>query len=184
MDTTIRLHDKVFKLFIPNERIEQAIDQVAQRLDKDYAGVDEADAPIMLCTLNGAVVYAAELLKRVHFPLILKAMKMTSYVGMSPSGEVVCDTLPDMELLCGRRVLVVEDIVDTGNTLEAIQSLLQPLHPREVRYCTLLLKPEVYHKDIRVDYVALEIPNRFIVGFGLDYDNLGRNSKDIYQLAE
>ena len=183
MEKKIRLHDKTFKMFIPNEDIEKAIDAVAERLNKDYADATDEDPVVMVCTLNGAVIFAAELLKRIQFPLVLKACKLSSYVGTSSSG-VVKTEVPLPAHLEGKRVLIVEDIVDTGGTIVAMTDLLKESKVRDARVCTLLLKKEVYKKDVKLDYVAMEIPNRFIVGFGLDYDELGRNIKDIYVLDE
>ena len=183
MENKVKLHDKTFKLFIPNEQIERAIDAVAARLNQDYADATDENPVIFLCTLNGAVIFAAELLKRVHFPLELKACKLSSYEGTQSTG-VVKTEVPLPAHLDGKRVLIVEDIVDTGNTIMALSQLLKEHKAKDARVCTLLLKKEVYKKDVKLDYVAMEIPNRFIVGFGLDYDELGRNIKDIYVLDE
>mgnify|MGYP002625051117 CR=1 FL=1 len=179
----ITLHDKTFRLFIPNEEIEKAIDAVAERLNKDYADATDEDHVILLCTLNGAVIYAAELLKRINFPLVLKACKLSSYEGTSSTG-VVKTEVPLPRHLEGKRVLIVEDIVDTGTTIVAMMQQLREHQVKDARVCTLLLKKDVYDKDVKLDYVAMEIPNRFIVGFGLDYDELGRNIKDIYVLDD
>ena len=179
----VTLHDKTFRLFIPNEEIEKAIDVVADRLNRDYADATDDDPVILLCTLNGAVVYAAELLKRVNFPLVLKACKLSSYEGTSSTG-VVKTEVPLPRNLEGKRVLIVEDIVDTGTTIVAMMKQLKGHKVKDARVCTLLLKSDVYDKDVKLDYVAMEIPNRFIVGFGLDYDELGRNIKDIYVLDD
>jgi hypoxanthine phosphoribosyltransferase len=183
MEKKITLHDKSFRPFIPYEEIEKAIDAVAEELNRDYADASEADAPILLCTLNGAVMFAAELLKRISFPCIFKAAKMSSYVGTSSTGVVRGDLAAGFHYE-GKRVIVIEDIVDTGNTIVAMTAQLRELGAREVKVCTLLVKPDVYDKDVKLDYVAMRIPNRFIVGFGLDYDDLGRNIKDIYVLDD
>jgi hypoxanthine phosphoribosyltransferase len=183
MDQKVTLHDKTFKLFIPNEKIEKAIDAVAERLNADYADATDEDPVVLLCTLNGAIIFAAELLKRVQFPLILKACKLSSYQGTQSTGYIKTE-VPLPAHLEGRRVIIVEDIVDTGNTIVVMKDLLQAANVKDSKVCTLLVKPEVYKKDVKLDYVAMEIPNRFIVGFGLDYDELGRNIKDIYVLDE
>lgn len=183
MENKVTLHDKTFKLFIPNEKIEKAIDEVAGRLNRDYADATDENPVILLCTLNGAIIFAAELLKRVNFPLELKACKLSSYSGTQSTG-VIKTEVPLPAHLKGRRVLIVEDIVDTGNTIAAMKQLLEASQVKDARICTLLVKPEVYKKDVKLDYVAMEIPNRFIVGFGLDYDELGRNIKDIYVLDD
>ena len=183
MDSKVTLHDKTFKLFIPNKDIEKAIDAVAERLNADYADATDQDPVVLLCTLNGAIIFAAELLKRLSFPLILKACKLSSYQGTQSTGYIKTE-VPLPAHLEGRRVIIVEDIVDTGNTIVVMKDLLQAAKVRDSKVCTLLVKPEVYKKDVILDYVAMEIPNRFIVGFGLDYDELGRNIKDIYVLDE
>lgn len=179
----IHLHDKTFRLFIQNEEIEKAIDVVAEQLNKDYADSTDSNPAIMLCTLNGAVIFAAELLKRVTFPLVLKACKLSSYAGTHSTGEIKTE-VPIPSKVEGRRVIIVEDIVDTGNTIVALMEQLKAHKVKDARVCTLLLKKDVYDKDVKLDYVAMEIPNRFIVGFGLDYDELGRNIKDIYVLDD
>lgn len=179
----ITLHDKTFRLFIPNQDIEKAIGVVAERLNKDYADCTDENPAILLCTLNGAVIFAAELLKRITFPLILKACKLSSYEGTNSTG-VVKTEVPLPRNLEGKRVIIVEDIVDTGTTIVAMMDQLRQHQVKEARVCTLLLKKDVYKKDVKLDYVAMEIPNRFIVGFGLDYDELGRNIKDIYVLDD
>lgn len=179
----ITLHDKTFRLFIPNEDLEKAIDVVAERLNEDYKDATDEDPVILLCTLNGAVIFAAELLKRLDFPLELKACKLSSYQGTQSTG-VVKTEVPLPANLEGKRVIIVEDIVDTGTTIVALTQLLKERKVRDCRVCTMLLKSEVYDKDVKLDYVAMDIPNRFIVGFGLDYDELGRNIKDIYVLDD
>ena len=181
MSEKIRLHDKIFKPYISHAEIEAAIDAVAERLNRDYGDCTDENPAVLLCTLNGAVIFAAELLKRLRFPLEFKACKLSSYAGTSSTG-VVTTEFPIPARLENRRVIIVEDIVDTGNTIVAMSRQLQERKVQDARVCTLLLKKEVYDKAVALDYVALEIPNRFIVGFGLDYDELGRNLKDIYVL--
>ena len=175
----IQLHDKTFRRFIENERIEQAIDGVAARLDEDFK--DSKDVPILLCVLNGSILFTAELMKRVHFPLEMVSMKLSSYEGTDSTGNVL-EVMGLTGNVSGRRVIVCEDIVDTGNTIVALRQMLLGKGATDVKICTMLLKPEVYDKDVRLDYVGMEIPNAFIVGFGLDYDDLGRNYEDIYVL--
>ena len=183
MREKIKLHDKTFKPFIPNEKIEEAIDAVAARLNEDYRDCTDENPAIFLCTLNGALLFAAELLKRVTFPLEVKACKLSSYLGTCTTGEIKTE-VPLPQKLEGRRVIIVEDIVDTGGTIAHMYKELSARNVKDVRICTLLLKKEVYKKEVKLDYVAMEIPNRFIVGFGLDYDELGRNIPDIYVLDE
>ena len=184
MEQKITLHDKTFKMYIPNADIEKAIDDVAAKMNADFSSSTDVNPPVMLCTLNGAVIYAAELLKRLTFPVEFKAMKLSSYEGTHSTGNVKAELPAGIGDLGGRTVIVVEDIVDTGNTIVAMKQLLEGLGVGKTVISTLLLKPEVYKKDVKLDYVAMEIPNRFIVGFGLDYNELGRNIKDIYVLDQ
>lgn len=175
----ITLKDKTFKISIPYERIEAAIENVAAQINSDFKGC--TDVPILLCVLNGSIMFTAELMKRLEFNCQVISTKLTSYVGTSTTGEVK-QAMGLTADITGRRVIVVEDIVDSGNTIVELKRILADKGAAESRICTLLLKPDAYKKDVKLDYVALEIPNDFIVGFGLDYDELGRNLKDIYSL--
>ena len=179
MENRIHLYDKTFKPFISNEEINDAIDRVADRINADFRGC--TDVPVLLCVLNGSILFTAELMKRLDFNCEIVSMKLSSYVGTRSTGKVreVMGMTGSVE---GRRVIIVEDIVDTGNTIEDLSRIVREKGAVEVRICTLLFKPAVYAKDIRLDYVAKEIPDDFIVGFGLDYDEIGRNLKDIYVL--
>ena len=175
----IKLFDKTFRTFIPNEEIEKAIDKVASKLNDDFK--DSEDIPIVLCVLNGAILFTAELMKRLTFNCELLSIKLSSYSGTSSTGTVreVLGLTSDIR---GRRIIIVEDIVDTGNTIAELKRMLAKKGAASSCVCTLLLKPDVYRQDIPLEYVAMEIPNDFIVGFGLDYNEIGRNMKDIYVL--
>lgn len=175
----VRLHDKTFRKFIPYEKLETAIDSVAEKINKDFEGCE--DIPVLLCVLNGSIMFMGELMKRLRFNCQIVSTKLTSYVGTETTGTVK-QALGLTADITGRRVIVVEDIVDSGNTIVALKQILAEKGTSEARMCTLLLKPDAYKKDVKLDYVAMEIPNDFIVGFGLDYDELGRNLKDIYIL--
>ena len=177
----VTLHDKTFRTFIPYERIMDAIDSVAQKINADFEGCN--DVPVLLCVLNGSIMFMGELMKRLRFNCQIVSTKLTSYEGTNTTGRVkqAMGLTADIK---GKRVIIVEDIVDTGNTIVELKAILAEQGAAESRICTLLLKPEAYRKDIKLDYVAMEIPNDFIVGFGLDYDELGRNFKDIYVLDE
>lgn len=175
----ITLKDKTFKTAIPYEKISAAIDEVAEKINKDFMGCN--DIPILLCVLNGSIMFMGELMKRLRFDCQIISTKLTSYVGTSSTGRVK-QAMGLTADITGRRVIVVEDIVDSGNTIVELKSILEEKGASESKICTLLLKPDAYKKDVRIDYVAMEIPNDFIVGFGLDYDELGRNYKDIYVL--
>ncbi len=175
----VTLYDKTFVSFIPNKDILAATDEVSRKINDYYRGAE--DIPVVLCVMNGALLFAGELLPRLDFPLQLMSVKLSSYVGTESSGAIreISSISGDVK---GRRVLVVEDIVDTGHTVEYLSRLLKAKGAEDVRICTMLLKPEVYKNTIPLDFVGMEIPNRFIVGFGLDYNELGRNLKDIYVL--
>ena len=175
----IRLFDKTFKLFIPNAEIEKAIDEVAARINADNAGC--TDIPVILCVLNGSMMFTSALMKRLNFTCELVSIKLASYAGTSTTGEVK-EMMGFTSDITGRRVIVVEDIVDTGNTIVTLAEKLKEHKAKEVKICTLLFKPEAYTKDVKLDYVGLSIPNAFIVGYGLDYNEVGRNFEDIYVL--
>ncbi len=176
----ITLKDKTFRTFIPYERISSAIDEVAEKINADFEGCE--DFPILLCVLNGSIMFMGELMKRLRFNCQIVSTKLTSYEGTQTTGRVkqAMGLTADIK---GRRVIIVEDIVDSGNTIVELKAIMEENGAAESRICTLLFKPEAYKKDIKLDYVAMEIPNDFIVGFGLDYDEMGRNYKDIYVLG-
>lgn len=175
----IHLHDKYFVPYIPNKKIEAAIDKVAEKLNRDFKNTN--DIPVFVCVLNGAMMFTSSLLQRLNFNCELDCIRRTSYDGLSSTGTV-SETLGLARSVRNRTVIVVEDIVDTGNTIVDLAHSMIEAGAREVRYCTLLLKPTVYHKPVDIDYVAMEVEDKFIVGYGLDYDQLGRNLKDIYIL--
>ena len=175
----ITIKDKTFRTFIPYEKISSSIDTLAEKINADFNGCD--DVPVLLCVLNGSIMFMAELMKRLTFDVQIVSTKLSSYEGTNSTGKVkqALGLTADIE---GRRVIVVEDIVDSGNTIVALRDILIEHKAKEARMCTLLMKPDAYKKDVALDYIAMEIPNDFIVGFGLDYDELGRNYKDIYVL--
>lgn len=175
----VTIKDKTFRQFIPYEKLEAAIDSVAEKINKDFEGC--TDFPVMLCVLNGSIMFMGELMKRLRFDFQTVSVKLTSYAGTETTGHVK-EAMGLTADISGRRVIVVEDIVDSGNTIIELNRILKERGASESRICTLLLKPDAYDKDIRLDYVAMEIPNDFIIGFGLDYDEYGRNYKDIYVL--
>ncbi|MEE3463511.1 MAG: hypoxanthine phosphoribosyltransferase, partial [Candidatus Cryptobacteroides sp.] len=179
MSNSIVLHDKVFKPYLSYDRIISAIDGVAARINADFEGC--TDIPVILCVLNGSIMFTGELLKRLKFNVELVSMKLTSYDGVRSTGKVR-QVMGLSGSVKGKRVIVVEDIVDTGNTIIDLMDIVRGEGASDVKICTMLLKPEVYKKDVKLDYVGMEIPNAFIVGFGLDYNEIGRNYRDIYVL--
>ena len=177
----VTLYDKTFRPFIKYEKIIEAIDGVAVKINRDFEGCQ--DVPVLLCVLNGSIMFMGELMKRLNFNCQTISIKLTSYEGTNSTGRVK-QALGLTSDITGRRVIVVEDIVDTGNTIVELKNILADKGAAESKICTLLLKPDAYKKEEPIDYVAMEIPNDFIVGFGLDYDEIGRNLKDIYILDE
>ena len=175
----IHLKDKYFVPYIPYEKLEKAIDDVADRINQDFK--DFKGVPIVLCVLNGSILFTGELMKRLNFTCELVSIKLSSYAGTTTTGKVQ-ELMGFTSDVTGRRVIVVEDIVDTGNTIVTLAEKLKEHKASEVKICTLLFKPEAYTKDVKLDYVGLSIPNAFIVGYGLDYNEVGRNFEDIYVL--
>lgn len=182
----ITLHDKTFRPYIPQEELEQAIDRVADKLNADFA--DAQDTPLLLCVLNGAIMFTSELMKRLTFHLELVAVKLSSYEGVKSTGNVrtLMDITSDVK---GRRIIIVEDIVDTGTTIKALQRYLAEKGATSSVICTMLFKEAAYRRANGPDapgpeYSAITIEDKFILGYGLDYDELGRNLPDIYILDE
>lgn len=178
----VTLHDKTFRKSIPYEELCVVFDKVAAEINAAYSGkVCDSDPLVLCCVLNGSIMFTAELLKRLEIPVRMTCIKLASYVGTETTGDVRVD-MKFSNSVDDAQVLVIEDIVDTGASIAKICGLLREAGARDVKYCTMLLKPGKYHGSIPIDFVGKEIPNEFIVGFGLDYDEIGRNLKDIYTL--
>ena len=177
----VTLYDKTFRRFIPYNELEIAIDKVAEQINKDFEGCE--DIPVLLCVLNGSIMFMGELMKRLRFDCQIVSIKLSSYDGTKSTGNVR-QALGLTSSIVGKKVIVVEDIVDSGNTIVELKKILAEAGAEESYICTMLFKPEAYKQDLKLDYVAMEIPNDFIVGFGLDYDEIGRNYKDIYVLEQ
>ena len=177
---TIEIHDKKFRLCTTAAQIDEAVCRVAQQINED---LKDTDTPIFLSVLNGSFMFTADLMRKITVKSDVVFIKLSSYEGTSSSGNVkqIMGLTKSVE---GRTVIVVEDIVETGNTIEEMYKILKDAGAADIRICTLLFKPGVYRKDIKIDYAALRIPNDFIVGYGLDYNQLGRQYKDIYVLDE
>lgn len=174
----VKLHDKEFKVSIPEEKIQKAVKNIAGKINTDYK---DKETPLFISILNGSFMFTADLFKQIDFVCEVTFLKLTSYKGTASSGAVR-QLIGVNESIEGRDVIVLEDIVDTGITLEQILGQLKSFEPASVRVASLLFKPEAYQKDLVIDYIGMEIPNDFIVGYGLDYDGLGRNLPDIYTL--
>lgn len=175
----IQLHDKQFVPFISGEEIDFAIANMAKQMDDDFFD----DVPVFIGVLNGAFMVMADLMKHYRGMCEVSFVKMASYEGTQSTNEVK-QLIGLNQNLEGKTVVVVEDIVDTGNTIEELKAIFKQQNVKHFKIATLFLKPDAYKKDIKLDYVGIRIPDKFIVGYGLDYDGLGRNLPDIYQLAE
>lgn len=176
----VQLYDKSFKLYLTYDEIQKAVDDVAEKINRDY---DQEDTPLFLGVLTGSFMFYADLMKRIDFPCEMCFIRLASYEGTSTTGAVK-QMLGLTKSVRGRNVIVVEDIVDTGTTIMELDQILKDGGARSIKYSALLLKPGNYKGSIKIDYPAFSIPNDFIVGYGLDYDQLGRNLKDIYVLDE
>lgn len=176
---TIKIKDKNFAVSIPEAKILSEVERIAAQINKDLEGKN----PIFLCVLNGSFIFAADLFRRITIPAEISFVKLASYEGTASTG-VIKEVIGLSESLAGRTVVVVEDIVDTGCTMQKLLENLGTRSPESIHVCTLLLKPEKLKVPLNVEYVALEIPNDFIVGYGLDYDGYGRNLKDIYTVVD
>ena len=179
MTRRVTIFDKTFVTSIPEEEILKRVKAVAERINKDFEG----KTPIFLAVLNGAFMFAADLMREVTIPCEISFVKLASYQGTTSTGTIK-EVMGINEDLSGRHVIIIEDIVDTGLTMKQMIESLGTRNPASVSVCTLLLKPDKLKEDIRIDYAAMEIPNDFIVGYGLDYDQQGRNLRDIYTLEK
>ena len=176
LKTEVKLGDKIFVPYLTEDKIAAAVEDVAGKINADYSGKN----PLFLVVLNGSFLFAADLLRSINSEgCEVSFVKFSSYVGTESTGKVK-ELIGLNENLEGRDVIIVEDIVDTGSTIVQMMDDLSKRNPRSVRIAALLFKPAAYKKHIKIDYAGIEIPNDFIVGYGLDYDGLGRNLKDIY----
>ncbi len=179
MQPMIQLHDKKFIPFLPEDKIQEQIARLGQALSRDLQG----DLPLFLPILNGSFMFAADLMKQISIPAEISFVKIVSYVGTASSGHV--KTLIGLDVpIRDRTVVILEDIIDTGRTLTEFLPVLQGYKPKKILLCSLLFKPEALQAPVQPDYTGFEIPNHFIVGYGLDYNGLGRNLRDIYRLAD
>ncbi|HWS59845.1 MAG TPA: hypoxanthine phosphoribosyltransferase [Flavobacterium sp.] len=175
----IQLHDKQFVPFISAQEIDFAIAKIAALVEDDFA----EETPIFIGVLNGAFMVVSDFMKHYKSPCEVSFIKMASYEGMASTNEVKQLIGLDRDLT-GRTVVVIEDIVDTGNTMVVLKELFKQQNVKHFKIATLFFKPEALVNDIKIDYVGIRIPNKFIVGFGLDYDGLGRNLPEVYKLKE
>jgi hypoxanthine phosphoribosyltransferase len=175
----IQVIDKFFEPYLEKEEIQRQIERLADELSRDFAGKN----PLFIAVLNGSFIFAADLFKTLKFNAEICFIKLASYKGTKSSGQVVSVIGLDMSLK-DRHVIVIEDIVDTGRTLSHFLPELENQQPASLKLCVLLHKPDATVFPIQIDYIGFSIPDRFVVGYGLDYDGYGRNLPEIYQLAE
>ena len=176
---SIQIKDKSFTRFISSAEIETTVSEIASRLAGDLAGKN----PLFIVVLNGAYIFAADLVRRLDFDCEVTFVRLSSYKGLETTSRVR-EVIGLYENLDGRDVVVIEDIIDTGISMGFFLERLKDTSVKSVRLATLLFKPDAFRKDYHIDYIGKKIPNEFIVGYGLDYDGLGRNYPDIYKIAD
>ena len=176
---TVKIKDKSFRVSIPEAEIKESVKALAEQMSKDLEGKN----PIFLGVLNGSFIFAADLMREMTVPCEISFVKLASYQGTTSTGKVR-EVLGINENLSGRTVVIVEDIVESGQTMKQMIESLGTRNPESVRICTLFFKPEKLKEDLKLAYVAFRIPDDFIVGYGLDYDGLGRELKDVYTIVE
>ena len=177
--STIQVHDKAFEPYLTAEAINERIRKIAEQINEDYDGKN----PLFIAILNGSFMFASDLFKAISIEAEICFIKLASYKGTKSSGHVITAIGLDIDLI-GRHVIVLEDIVDTGKTLSEFLPQLEHQQPASMRIAALLHKPEATVYPITVDYLGFSVPNKFLLGYGLDYDGLGRNIPSIYKLVE
>lgn len=176
---TIQVKDKTFRISIPESKIQERVKVIANKINQEYAGKN----PVFLSVLNGSFIFSADLLREMNIPCEICFVKLASYQGVNSSGSI--RELIGLNVnITDRHVIIVEDIVDTGLTMAHLLDNLKKQNPSSIDICTLLLKPGKLQVNLDIRYCSFEIPNDFIVGYGLDYDGYGRNTKDIYTLLQ
>ncbi len=176
--STIRIHDKNFEIFLSESAIQESVQKIAESINREYRD----KKPLFIAILNGSFMFAADLFKYLTIAAEISFIKLASYRGMKSTGHVITSIGLDVELF-GKDVIVIEDIVDTGKTLYNFLPKLKDHHPSSLKIAALLHKPEATRFPLNLDYVGFSIPDKFVVGYGLDYDGLGRNLKEIYQVV-
>ena len=175
----IKVHDKTFAVSIAEKDILKRVSEIASEINENC----KYKNPLFLAVLNGSFMFTSDLMKEINIDCELQFIKMKSYTGMHSTAQVQMLVGPTMAV-SGRSVIIIEDIVDTGNTIKELVNQLSSLHPNEIKICSLLLKPDKYDGSIPIDFVGFEIPDDFVIGYGLDYDGLGRNLKQIYTVTD
>lgn len=176
---TIKIHDKLFHQYITEEEIKKRIDEIVAELSAKFHDKN----PVFIVVLRGAFMFASDILKKFNFPCEIEFVKLTSYAGMQSTGKINI-TLPlKEEVVKNRDVIIIEDIVDSGLTMDFFISYVQAQQPRSVSLVSFLFKPDNLKKNVKIDIIGFTIPDLFVVGYGLDFDGEGRNLSAVYQLA-
>ena len=175
----VRIKDKTFKTSIPEATIKRRVKELADAISRDMAGKN----PLLLAVLNGSFIFAADLMREISIPCEISFVKLASYQGITSTGKVK-EVIGINENLAGRTIIIVEDIVESGLTMKRMTETIGTRNPESIHLCTLLFKPEKLEVALDLEYVAFRIPNAFVVGYGLDYDQQGRNLRDIYSLSD
>ena len=179
MNKEIDIKDKIFEIFISEDEISSIVHSMANQINN--SGVKD---PLFIAVLNGSFIFAADIMRKINIPNCeISFIKLSSYLGTETTGKVN-ELIGLGKNIRNRNIVVLEDIIDTGITLEKIMSLLEKEEVADIKVATLLFKPEAYKKDIEIDFIGKSIPNDFVVGYGLDYDEIGRNLPHIYKLKE
>ena len=178
--SVIKLHDKDFEPYITKDKIAEYVQYLANLVAEDLG---EKETPIFIGILNGSFMFAADFVREYPYDCHITFVKLASYNGTNSSGKIkhLVGLSEDLE---GKTVIILEDIIDTGNTLEEIYKIFKDKKVKKLKIATLFFKPDVFRKSLPIDYIGRSIDDKFIVGYGLDYDGLGRNLADIYQLKE
>lgn len=175
----LQVHDKIFVPYLSQEEIEIAVQKLAEKIDADYAN----ECPLFIAILNGSFMFAAELFKHLTIPSEICFIKLASYKGTTSSGHIITSIGLDTEVR-NKHVIILEDILDTGKTLSQFLPQIKNQSPLSLKIAALLHKPEATIHEVALDYNCFKIPNKFVIGFGLDYNGLGRNIPSVYQLKE
>lgn len=175
----VKIKDKTFRTSIPETEIKARVKALGQQISRDMEG----KTPLFLGVLNGSFIFAADLMREITIPCEISFVKLASYQGTTSTGKIK-EVLGINEDLSGRTIIIVEDIVESGQTMKRMIESLGTRNPASVHICTLFFKPDKLQEDLTLDYVAFRIPDDFIVGYGLDYDGLGRELKDVYTIVE
>ena len=175
----LQVHDKTFRPFINEAAIQQRVTELAAAIDRDYEGMQ----PLFLAVLNGSFIFASDLFKKIKIEAEISFIKLASYKGTSSSDSVVT-AIGLEENLNGRHIILLEDIIDTGKTIHSFLPEILQRQPASLKIATFLSKPDALKYPVEAHYTGFEIPNNFVVGYGMDYDGLGRNLRELYTLAE